>query len=625
MVNIITATQSFEKLIATLTDASAIVVDVETTGLDLETAGIVGVGLAVSGEQGFYIPLGHVKDPTPQLDKAIVLRGLGNVLAQPGKFVICHNTVFDLGVLRQADLTYEGLVFDTMVATHLVYPSEPCGLKPSAERILGYPNWEINLKQLQDKPVSLVAEYCVKDVVATYQLFEHLEPRVKKLMPLLFDLEMKFIPVLIHLSASRYLVDVDLARTLREQVRGEIGEIRRELNEASGREINWRSADQVRQFVYGNGVGDLGLPVIQLTEKGKKASTESSVLLKLASRNPLAMKLARLGVLQQIAGNYFGPIAESTTGYIRCSYSQVVQVTGRVSCQGSPNLGTMRKRDEKEVVGPLPDVRSLFVAPPKYVIVRLDYSGQEVAILAALAGERKMLEAIMQGADLHSQTAIRVFGLTCDVSEVKEHHRTEREIAKKVLFGLAYGQRAFGLARKLGIPQSRAEIIVQQFFKTYPAVRRYLEGVVNSAKRRGLVIEPAGRVRELDVLRKAGSGPDQRRKVAGALREAQNFSVQAFGSVVLREAAISIHRYLRETVPQARLLTIRHDEIQVAVPEEMAEEVIPELKRLAESVDLSKYEVAVPLRVEVEVGKRWAEFKKWMGSSEACIDPGQNG
>jgi DNA polymerase-1 len=276
------------------------------------------------------------------------------------------------------------------------------------------------------------------------------------------------------------------------------------------------------------------------------------------------------------------------TGRIHTSFNQTGTVTGRIS-SSNPNLQNIPIRTEKGR-----EVRRAFVAQPGGWLVAADYSQVELRVMAHVSQDPGLLEAFGRDEDIHAATAAAV--LDIPLGEVT---KSQRRIAKGVNFGLSYGQSAFGLARQTGMTQTQAAQFIETYFEKYPGVLNYIEQTKRQAAQEGYVQTLLGRRRYfpgLETLR----GPERGR----AEREAINMPIQGTAADIIKIAMIGVHRALQEQGLSARMLLQVHDELVLEVPDEEMDSVIHLLREIMGSA----FELAVPLKVDVEVGHNWLEM-----------------
>jgi DNA polymerase-1 len=278
---------------------------------------------------------------------------------------------------------------------------------------------------------------------------------------------------------------------------------------------------------------------------------------------------------------------------VHTTFNQAVAATGRLS-SSDPNLQNIPIRS---ALGR--EIRAAFVAEPGCVLISADYSQIELRVLAHLSGDQALVDAFRSGIDIHDRTADRVFGSDSGL----DAHELRRR-AKIINYALLYGKTAFTLAKDIGVPQAAAQEFINAYFDGFPAVRAFIEKTVAVARESGIVRTMTGRRRLVPELSSRNGA------IRGAAeRETVNMPIQGAAADVLKKAMIDVHAALvarasAAPVPARMILTV-HDELLFEVPEAEAEEVSALVRTHMERA----YPLAVPLTVDVGIGKNWKEAK----------------
>ncbi|HVV72224.1 MAG TPA: DNA polymerase, partial [Verrucomicrobiae bacterium] len=276
------------------------------------------------------------------------------------------------------------------------------------------------------------------------------------------------------------------------------------------------------------------------------------------------------------------------TQRIHTTYNQVVTATGRLNSQ-DPNLQNIPIRTERGQ-----EIRKSFMPRnPEYRLLSADYSQIELRIIAALSREPGLLEAFRTGADVHTATASRVYGVFPDMVTPEMRRK-----AKMVNYGIAYGISAFGLSQRLGIPRKEAAEIIDQYFKQFSGIRRYMDETIEFARKNGYVETVTGRRRYLRDIR------SQNNTIRSAAeRNAINAPIQGTAADMIKVAMVRIHQELMERDLKTRMLLQVHDELVFDLfrPEENTVRVLVQDK-MANAIPLE-----VPIVVEIGVGENWLE------------------
>ncbi|MBO5551901.1 MAG: DNA polymerase I, partial [Lachnospiraceae bacterium] len=331
----------------------------------------------------------------------------------------------------------------------------------------------------------------------------------------------------------------------------------------------------------------LGLPGGKKTKSGY--STAADVLEKLGEDQPIVRKILEYRSVYKLKNTYTDPLADyiDEGGRIHSTFNQTVTATGRLS-SADPNLQNIPIRTERGR-----ELRRVFIPRKGYSFTDADYSQIELRILAALSGDQKLIDAFKAGQDIHASTAAHVFHV--DYQDVTPQMRRN---AKAVNFGIVYGISSFGLSENLSISRQEAKEYINQYFETFPGVRRYLDGLVASAKKDGAAVTFFGRRRPIPELKESNF---MRRQFGE--RVAMNMPVQGTAADIMKIAMVRVHDMLKEKGLESRLILQIHDEllIETAPGEEEA------VKSILLDGMMGAAQLAVPLEVEVNTGKDFYE------------------
>ena len=559
------------------------------------TAAIAGIALAAAGT-AFYVPLGHrYLGAPPQLSEREAGEALRPLLEDARVAKHAHDLKAELHVARRLGAALRGPGVDTELASRLLLPTrrEHALLDVSRERIacelpalaLGEPGRGRPKPTATGAPVEQVAAHAGPCAAVIPELGEALlrgldEEGLRRLWD---EVERPLVPILAAMEREGILVDPGALASMSEEFGRTLRDLEEKLHAAAGRAFNVASTKELAQVLF----EELKLPVVKRLKTGP--STDVEVLEKLGEQHPLpALVLEHRGIAK-LKGTYVDALpllVDPADGRIHTTFNQGGAATGRLSSQ-DPNLQNIPIRTELSK-----RIRAAFVAPPGRVLLSADYSQIELRILAHYAEDPSLLESFRTGEDVHRRTAADTFGVA--PGEVTPD---QRRIAKVLNFGIAYGLSAFGLSQRLDLPPAEAQAIIDRYFARYAAVKRWLVGTVEEARRTGEVRTLWGRKRALPEL--ASRNPALRQ---GAERMAVNTPIQGTAADVVKVAMIRVDRRLSEAGLDAKLLLQVHDELVLECPEARAEEVAAlvreEMGRAAE--------LRVPLDVEAGWGKSWA-------------------
>lgn len=398
------------------------------------------------------------------------------------------------------------------------------------------------------------------------------------------DIDLPLVPVLAQMERTGAALDVAHLRAIGEGTKADIDAVEAQIYDVAGEEFNIDSPKQVGHVLF----EVVGLKPRKKTTRGY--STDAKVLTELAKEHPLPGLILKYRELAKIESTYIDALPKmlGADRRLHTSFNETVTTTGRLS-SSDPNLQNIPVRTEFGR-----KIRECFVPlEPDHAFVSADYSQIELRVLAHMSGDEHLIEAFRSGADFHSATAARVFGIPVD--EVTPELRSR---AKAVNFGIVYGQQAYGLSQSLHIPFYEAQGLIDQYFDVYPTVRAYLDDVVAKARENVYAVTMFGRKRHIPELK--ASNAQQR---AFGERTAMNHPMQGSAADIIKLAMTQVQKRIEAEFPQAKLMLQVHDELDLSVPKDQVEAVSALLKQVMENV----VEMKVPLLVDVQAAPTWAE------------------
>ncbi len=369
---------------------------------------------------------------------------------------------------------------------------------------------------------------------------------------------------------------------------GDLKLIEQEIYEMAGGEpFNIQSPKQLGEVLF----------VRLKLEGGKKTatgqlSTNEETLMQLAEKHPIVNKILEYRQLAKLKSTYVDALpllVNPISGKLHTTFSQAVTATGRLS-SSNPNLQNIPIRSDKGR-----EVRRAFIpSKPDHVILAADYSQIELRIMAALSQDEGMMEAFQNQEDIHTATAAKIFNVP--LSEVNSDMRRK---AKTANFGIIYGISAFGLALRLNIKRTEAKKIIDTYFAKYPAVKKYMDHCINSARATGYVETMLGRKRYLRDINSANFTTK-----GFAERTAINTPIQGTAADMLKKAMILIQKELKSTSLKSKMILQVHDELLFDVPNDEIEIIKPLiLKAMKEALVLN----GVPIEVNIGLGQNWLD------------------
>jgi DNA polymerase-1 len=569
-----------------------VAVHVVGTHPDPMRADVVGIALAMSGDEGVYVPVAHRYLGAPrQLTWERIRELIAPLLAN----LQVRNVGFDLkrsaNILAWHGAGLEGPVGDAQLAAYLLDPEAPNEPNDLVRRELGaeLPMFDegsgkkserVQFDQLE---VERAATFAVTQAAFMLAVLERLEPRleVDGLRSLYDDLEIPLSRVLAAMEQKGVVVDTQQLAVISEKVGLECQALEAKAHAIVGRDFAIRSRDQLETILF----DELKLPVVKRTLKGGR-STDAAVLEELLDQHALPSVILEYRELDKLKGTYLDALPRAVnprTGRIHTRFEQAVAATGRLSST-EPNLQNIPIRSD---VGRL--VRSAFIAPPGYQIVSADYSQIELRVLAHLAKDEQLCIAFRDRLDVHQHTASLIFDVPRDEVTAEMRRR-----AKAINFGLIYGMGEARLAREQGISRSEARRFMEAYFERFVGVRTFMTKTVEGARAGEAVRTLLGRRRFLPNL----SSPNRALRFE-AERVTKNTPIQGTAADILKLAMLALGK--GDVVPGARMILTVHDELVFEVPEDRVEEASKTIKEAMESA----YALDVPLVVDVGHGPHW--------------------
>jgi DNA polymerase-1 len=579
------------KMLSALEKCPSICVDVESESLDKIDGKIVGIGIGGSPETLFYIPFNGT------LDEKIIHRHLKPFFSSKSRAFFGHNIKFDLHLLTTHDLFPTLLGFDTMVASYVLHPEnnrhnldflslEILQLnKIPIESLIGSGK---NQKSMKEAPIEEVARYCTEDVYATILLKEYFEKEIQKagLETVFYSIDLPLIPVLYSMERHGIYVDKHGLHELSKVLSVEIKKLEEKIFQLAGFEFNIKSPKQLSEVLF---------TTLQIKPKKKNAttgfSTSADVLESLENEHPIISSILQYRTFEKLRSTYVDSLPDQIhpkTRRIHCNFNQSVTATGRLSCQ-DPNLQNIPVRSE---IGN--QIRAAFrPEDPHSVFLAADYSQIELRIVAHFSEDATLVKAFKHDEDVHRLTASLIFDVP--IEAVTSEMRSQ---AKAVNFGIIYGQQAFGLSKETGLSIKEASLFIQRYFERYPKIKAFLESLKEDARKNGFTKSLMGRKRYLSDIH--SKNPMLR---AQAERFAVNAPIQGTQADIIKLAMVEIDKLLKERHLKSFMVLQIHDELVFEVPKDELLEVESIVKKTMESV----YPLKVPLKVNIAVGKNWAE------------------
>ncbi|MDD3296676.1 MAG: DNA polymerase I [Candidatus Omnitrophica bacterium] len=405
---------------------------------------------------------------------------------------------------------------------------------------------------------------------------------------LFFDVEMPLVYVLEKMQSDGVKIDLKVMKKLLIEVGKETDVCRRRVFELAGKEFNLNSPKQLRSILF----EDLKIKPVKKTKTG--FSTSEEVLEKLASKYPIAGFILEYRYLNKLKTTYIIPLiedVEKNNGILHAQFNQAVAQTGRLS-SSSPNLQSIPAKGKFSQ-----GLRQAFIPSCKDgYILSGDYSQIELRILAHLSGDRQLIEAFSKDLDIHRFTAKLLF--STPLEEVTE---AQRNIAKRVNFGIIYGMSSYGLSRELGVSPAEAQSFIDDYFRRYEGIKQYIDNICQQAESSGFVTTILGRRKKLADIKSPNL---QLREFSR--RQAVNAPIQGSCADLIKVAMVDIQRRLWKDNLKTKLIIQIHDELifDVFGPE------LETIKEMAIECMEKAIKLSVPVKVNIKYGPSWGQLQK---------------
>jgi DNA polymerase-1 len=567
--------------------------DTEATSRNPVAGRLVGLSLCSEKRRAFYVPVFHSYPGAPsQISKSDLLSILSPFLEEEKIPKIGHNLKYDMMILRQDGLNVRGSFYDTMIASYLLNPNKPNhSLEEVALEYLSYrkktfPEVLGKRNSFSDVPLEEAAPYSCDDARLSFILKEILFTKLREadLENLYMTIEMPLVYVLADVEMAGVKIDMNKLGDISKEVDRELEGITRRIYFLAGEEFNINSPRQLSRVLFHG----LGLQPGKKTKTG--FSTDMGVLEALSEGHELPREILNYRSLSKLKTTYIDvlpTLVNQETGRIHTSFNQTVTATGRLS-SSEPNLqnipikGKWGRR-----------IRETFIAEEDNLLLSADYSQVELRILAHLSNDAGLIDAFRNGLDVHARTASEIFNVPVDkvTSDI-------RRIAKTVNFGVIYGISPFGLSETLGISRDEAKKYIEQYFQRHQGVKIYVEKNLDEARKKGYVSTIFGRKRAVPEIRNRNAAVRQLGE-----RLAVNSPIQGTAADIIKIAMINIWKRFRGKSLRTKMILQVHDELLFELPGDELEAVKDIVRREMEGV----ITLAVPIRVDINYGKNWAE------------------
>lgn len=584
--------EKMNELCGKIFTSSAVSVDTETTSTDAMKAELVGLSFSIEENKAFYVPIPSERDEALKIVN--IFKG---VYESPDLMKIGQNIKYDIIVLANYGVKFNGPIFDTMIAHYVLQPELRHNMDYMAEVYLNYKTIHIDeligpkgkgQKNMRSLSPSEVYKYASEDADVTLKLKNIFEVELKKngLYSLFEEIEMPLVPVLARMEMNGVRVDTESLAETSRQFAERMSTIEKEIHEMAGMDFNISSPKQVGEVLFDK---------LKIVDKAKKTKTgqyvtSEDVLQNLKSRHPIVEKILDYRGYKKLLSTYVDSLPQlinPKTGHIHTSYNQAVTSTGRLS-SSDPNLQNIPIRDENGK-----EVRKAFIPDEGCEFFSADYSQIELRIMAHLSQDENMIEAFTQGYDIHAATAAKIYKIP-----IEEVTADQRRKAKTANFGIIYGITVFGLAERMEVSRAEAKELIDGYFATYPKVREYMDRSIQMARERGYTETMFSRRCMLPDINSHNA------VVRGyAERNAINTPIQGSAADIIKIAMVRIDRRMQAENMRSKMILQVHDELNFSVFPEEKERL---QKMVVEEME-SACQMSVPLIADCGWGKNWLE------------------
>ncbi|MFO7536003.1 MAG: DNA polymerase I [Kiritimatiellia bacterium] len=563
---------------------------VQAASSDVRRTRLTGLSFCVEPGKAWYVSM-----PPDRAASRILLERFRPLFEDAAKTKIGHDVKFSMSVLLAHGIRVAGALHDSMLEHAVLDAADKHTLAQEARQHLNYE--PIPPSRLsEEKPGNLfeVEPPKMRDDAAEYadvslQLHRRVYPIVlaEGAMRALEECEEPLVEVLIDMENAGVRIDPEVLLDYGRALGRELADLEAKIVKESGGDFNISSPKQLGDVLFDRLKLD---PNATRTATGQYATNEE-VLQKLIGKHAVVELILDHRTCSKLKSTYVDKLPEcidSRTGRIHTTFSQVLTETGRLSSY-DPNLQNIPIRTERGR-----RIRAAFVPrDADHILVSADYSQIELRVMAALSGDTGLRDAFERGADIHTETAARVFDVMPGL--VTPEMRSK---CKMVNFGIIYGISPFGLAGRLGVPRKQAADLIEAYFVQYPGVKAYMDRTIVEAHTRGYVVTALGRRRFLRDIASRNATSRQ-----AAERNAINTPVQGTAADLIKLAMVRLHRELRARKMGAQLVLQVHDELLLDVPR-TEEAAVREIVResMVHAMDLG-----VPIAIEMGSGENWLE------------------
>ena len=573
------------QILNNLEKESIIAFDTETNSLDIKQAKIVGFSFCINTNKAFYVPLNHnylgVDEQISINDAKEAIRLIYS------HTVVGHNLKFDFAIIKNNFNIRPPLKYiDIMILAWLYNPSLRVNMDELANRLFDYKTLKFNSIVKNGEDFSMVelqkaCKYAAEDAYITLKFYlyfiKHLD---KNLLELAFEHEFLFIKLIMSMEENGIKLDSERLKYLMQRFQNDIKNISEKIYELCEEKFNINSPKQLGIILFEK----LLLPNSKKNKSGTYVTDEKH-LNELLDKHEIIQYILDYREITKLYGTYCEPLLKlalkDKDSRIYSNFLQTGTATGRLSSK-EPNLQNIPAHGQYAK-----DYKSCFIAQDGFSFISLDYSQIELRMLAHFSKDEKLLNAFKNDEDIHTKTAIMIFG---------ESNYQFRSIAKSINFGLIYGMGYKTLSKNLKIKADLAKIYIEKYFENFINIKEYFTQVKQNARQNGFITTLLGRKRYFDFNNANAM------MSAAYERESINSILQGSAADIIKLAMNAIYPYLNEN---KKLILQIHDELIF----EVRDDLIDEFANFAKNIMQNIAKLDVSLKSSINIAKNWGELK----------------
>ncbi len=600
---LINSKKDAENLAQNLMKYDLIVFDTETDSLDTFNVNLAGCSFSVKPKEAWFVIVNPQKeaaglfaaDLSDRLPVDEFVKIFKPLFENKAIKKVCQNGKYDIAVLKHYEINVENFYFDTMLASYVIDPDQKHNMDDLSEKYLNYkPIPLLNLigskktpEKIFDVDPNKLSEYSCEDADITFRLYEILNDILikEKLTKVAYEIEFPLVEVLEEMERTGVKIDINILNAFSKDLQILLDNYTNDIYKHAGETFNINSTQQLQKILFDK----LGLSPTSKTKTGY--STDAKTLESLKGSHPIIDSILEYRQVAKLKSTYADSLPDlinPKTGRIHTTFNQTIASTGRLSSV-EPNLQNIPIRTE---LGK--EIRKAFVPRDKnHIILSADYSQIELRIMASISGDKTLTKAFQDGEDIHRRTAALVFQV--DPNDVTPDMRRK---AKEVNFGILYGLGPFGLKSRLGITQTHAKEIIDNYFKSFASVKKFMDESIKNAQKKGFAETLTGRRRFLKNI-------NSNNRVVRQFEErvAINMPIQGTAADMIKLAMINIHKELKKRNAKTKMVLQVHDELVFDVHKEELDELRP----LITDLMINSLPLNVPVAVESGIGENWLD------------------